>query len=167
MAEPVQLTNTPSTRITSVQPAGFEQIPMHIVVLLMILWMPFVEAKLLPATHASTSPFANARSAAARPRNPVGAETITDDGPVWSALDDRQMTGLLTNSAPKPGPPPRGPIRMTRSETHTAARLDLEYPLAYSTETRRGSRDWLRSTRSWPQSTKCSWSTNVRPGVTV
>ncbi len=75
---------------------------MVILIALAILWTPYVATKLLlRARHARTPTGAHPQPACAEP--PGGAETRTgsQDGAAWSALDDRQLTRLLTDSAPR------------------------------------------------------------------
>jgi hypothetical protein len=73
---------------------------MLIVILLAIIWMPDLVSQ-LDARRART----------VSPGPPIGAQrelvfaterdTSTEDPPAWTALDDRQLTQLLTNSAPR------------------------------------------------------------------
>jgi hypothetical protein len=73
---------------------------MVILIVLVILWTPYLVTRLLlRAQHARTP--AHTQEVSAVP--PSGARTDTggQDGPAWSVLDDRQLTRLLTDSAPR------------------------------------------------------------------
>ncbi len=73
---------------------------MVILILLAILWMPYVVRMLLRAQHARTPSSVPPQRAHVQP--PLGAATDTAaQHAAWSALDDRQLTRLLTNSAPR------------------------------------------------------------------
>ncbi len=70
-------------------------------IVLVILWTPFVVPRLvLRVEHARTPTPPHPRPVWAEP--PSGAKTAfgSQPGPVWGALDDRQLTRLLTDSAP-------------------------------------------------------------------
>jgi hypothetical protein len=74
---------------------------MIILIVLVILCTPYVLTKLLRAQHSRTPSLAYPRRAHAEPL--VGAEIDTgnQNTSAWSQLDDRQLTRLLTNSAPR------------------------------------------------------------------
>ena len=77
---------------------------MVILIVLVILCTPYVLTKLLRPQHIRTPSPAYPRRPHTEP--PVGAE-INDGNQntsAWSPLDDRQLTRLLTNSAPRTSP---------------------------------------------------------------
>jgi hypothetical protein len=74
---------------------------MVILLLFMIFWTSYAVTWLMPRAQ-------HARTPTPTPPQPVHAEPSraqldagSHDGPVWSALDDRQLTRLLTDSAPR------------------------------------------------------------------
>ncbi len=71
------------------------------VVLLLIVWVPYFVARALRANHVRRLNENHPRSADAMPE----ALGETGDGnrgrSAWSALDDHQLTRLLTDSAPR------------------------------------------------------------------
>jgi hypothetical protein len=71
---------------------------MAILVLLVLLWTSYVVTRLLRAQHVSST--AHSPKAGATPSD-VEPGTGSQDGPAWSALDDYQLTRLLTESAPR------------------------------------------------------------------
>ena len=73
---------------------------MIILLLLAICWTPYVVTKLLRAQHAHTPHPAGPTRAHTAPSAGADTNTGTQHG-AWSALDDRQLTRLLTNSAPR------------------------------------------------------------------
>lgn len=73
---------------------------MVILIALVFLWTPYAVWKVLRARDAGTPSPVQQQPAGARSLGGVQPWTITDDGPVWTALDDRQLTRLLTDSAP-------------------------------------------------------------------
>jgi hypothetical protein len=77
---------------------------MVIVILLMAVWTPYVVMRLLRAQHARALSPTNPQLA--RTELPTGTRTGTasQDQPGWTALDERQLTRLLTNSAPRTPP---------------------------------------------------------------
>jgi hypothetical protein len=72
---------------------------MVILVALAILATPYLVARVLRTQHASTPRTAHPQEARAEVSGVAGS--ASHDGPTWSALDDRQLTRLLTNSAPR------------------------------------------------------------------
>lgn len=64
---------------------------MFVLAMLVFLWMPYLIARLLRT----------AALARAEPPGPARSDTPGQDGQSWSALDDRQLTRLLTASAPR------------------------------------------------------------------
>jgi hypothetical protein len=74
---------------------------MVILVALVIIWAPFLTAKLLLAKRANAAQPHPSRSSRTQPPSGAKSETSRHDGPVWTALDDRQLTRLLTDSAPR------------------------------------------------------------------
>jgi len=76
---------------------------MVILIALAIFCTPYVLTKLLRAQHIRTPSLAYSRRRHAGP--PVGAEINTgnQNTSAWSQLDERQLTRLLTNSAPRTG----------------------------------------------------------------
>src|SRR5664279_1933806 len=81
---------------------------MVILVALMTLWMVYEVTEPLRAQHASAPSPTPAQLAHAQP--PIGAEPNRGNQatPAWTALDDLQLTRLLTNSTHEP-PPDRTP----------------------------------------------------------
>jgi hypothetical protein len=75
---------------------------MVIFILLAILWTPYLLRKL--SVRSAPTP-SGLKRAHPEPLNRSDADTRHT---AWSALDDRQLTRLLTNSAPEP-PPSRTP----------------------------------------------------------
>jgi hypothetical protein len=76
---------------------------MVIPIVLVILWTSWVAMRLLlraDAQHARTLTTAHPHQACAEPRR-AQTDAGSQDGPAWSALDDRQLTRLLTDSAPR------------------------------------------------------------------
>lgn len=74
---------------------------MIILIVLLILWTPYVVTRLrLRAQHARTPTPTHPQQVCAEPS---WAETDagSQDDPAWSALDDRQLTRLLTDAAPR------------------------------------------------------------------
>lgn len=87
---------------------------MVILVVLAILWTPYVAALLMRRSQRGRTP-AHLRPQPGR-AEPSGADLgAAQDGPVWSALDDLQLTRLLSDSAPARYHR-RGPSPMTRSQ---------------------------------------------------
>jgi hypothetical protein len=78
---------------------------MVIFILFAILWTPYLLRKLSPAQRTRTPTASRLKGAHPEPLNRFHADTRYT---AWSALDDRQLTRLLTNSAPEP-PPSRTP----------------------------------------------------------
>lgn len=81
---------------------------MVILFVFVILWTPYLVTALLGAQSAHTASPAPAQLALEQ--SPVGVEPDTGNQatPAWTALDDLQLTRLLTNSAHEP-PPDRTP----------------------------------------------------------
>lgn len=73
---------------------------MVILIVLVIFWTPYVVTMLLRAQRART-PSSPGHPQLAHLELPIGAtsDAGTQDVPGWGALDDRQLTRLLTNSA--------------------------------------------------------------------
>ena len=67
-----------------------------------VLLLPFVVNKLLGAHHARTPSLAPPQAAPLVLPIPTQADTGDRDMSAWSALDDRQLTRLLMDSAPEP-----------------------------------------------------------------
>ena len=65
---------------------------MVILIVLVILWTPYVVTKLLRAQHARTPSPTQPETVRVEPAAPAETDTGSQDGPVWSALDDRQLT---------------------------------------------------------------------------
>jgi hypothetical protein len=74
-----------------------------IILLLAICWTPYVITRLLRAQHAQTPNPARPTKAHGAPSTGADTETAVQHG-AWSALDDRQLTRLLTDSAPRSTP---------------------------------------------------------------
>jgi hypothetical protein len=70
--------------------------------ILLILWVPYLMKRLLPDAQQTRTPIQYDTQEAAPGRRPR-ARSLTDgqDGQSWSALDDHQLTRLLTESAPR------------------------------------------------------------------
>ena len=64
---------------------------MNVLAMLVFLWMPYLITRLPPT----------AEPARAEPPRPARSDTPGQYGQVWSTLDDRQLTRLLTDSAPR------------------------------------------------------------------
>jgi hypothetical protein len=74
---------------------------MIILIALVILGTPYLVTRLmLRAQHARTPTAARPPQAYAGQPSGVGTDAGSQDGPAWSAVDDRQLTRLLTDSAP-------------------------------------------------------------------
>lgn len=74
---------------------------MDFLILLVILWAPYLVARFLRAQRARTpTPSLPQRAWGGLPRK-AQTDTGSQYGPAWSALDDLQLTRLLTNSAPR------------------------------------------------------------------
>ena len=73
---------------------------MIVLIVLVILWTPYVVARLLQAQHARTPTTAHPH-AAEEPQGNGASDTTNQMATAWSALDDRQLTRLLTDSAPR------------------------------------------------------------------
>jgi hypothetical protein len=74
---------------------------MAILILLVILLTSHVLRKLLLARPANASRLTRPQSACKRP--PAGEQSATGSQgrPLWTALDDHQLTRLLTDAAPR------------------------------------------------------------------
>ncbi len=71
-------------------------------IVLVIVWIPFVISRLLlRAQHARTLTSTPPKHVSNQPPSGLDASTGRQDEPTWSALDDRQLTRLLTDSAPR------------------------------------------------------------------
>lgn len=73
---------------------------MSILILLVILVAPYLLTKMFAAQHDRTSNPDRPAQFWALSRRPARTEPGSQDEVAWSALDDRQLTRLLTNSAP-------------------------------------------------------------------
>lgn len=73
---------------------------MSILILLVILVTPCLLIRLFAAQRDRASDPERPAQAWARPRRPTTTEPGSQDELAWSALDDRQLTRLLTTSAP-------------------------------------------------------------------
>lgn len=74
---------------------------MFILVVLVLLWTPYVATLLWPGAHSTRRPaFVLARQARAEPSG-ADLEAANPHGPAWGALDDLQLTRLLIDSAPR------------------------------------------------------------------
>jgi hypothetical protein len=71
-------------------------------IVLVKLWTRYAITRLLRAQQARVPPLGPA-SAGASEAPPSGTEAVSGSQPgaVWDALDDRQLTRLLTNAAPR------------------------------------------------------------------
>lgn len=68
---------------------------------LVILWTAYAVTRLtLRAEHARTPTPTHPQPVCAEPSG-AQIDAGSQDGPPWSALDDRQLTRLLTDSAPR------------------------------------------------------------------
>ncbi len=75
---------------------------MTILFLLLIVWVSYLVAKNLRAQPTLLSPVpARPRRTGATPPSDERLGAGGQDEPTWSALDDRQLTRLLTDSAPR------------------------------------------------------------------
>lgn len=75
---------------------------MIVLMMLVFLWMPYVITKLLPTAQQARTPTRDdSQLARVEPLRPAGCDTGGQDGQLWTALDDRQLTRLLTDSAPR------------------------------------------------------------------
>ena len=74
---------------------------MAILIVLVIFWTPYLLARLLLARHARRPSPAHRQRAYAQAPSWAQTDTGSPDGLAWSALDDRQLTRLLTDSAPR------------------------------------------------------------------
>lgn len=72
---------------------------MVILIALAILGTPYLVTKLLPAQHYRTKHTDQPQEADAELSGVIGIATY--DRPTWSAPDDRQLTGRLTDAAPR------------------------------------------------------------------
>lgn len=71
-------------------------------VFLLVVWAPCIIARVVSTHGARTLSDNHPRSPRAMPEDP-GTNGATDRSPLaWSALDDRQLTRLLTDSARRP-----------------------------------------------------------------
>lgn len=64
---------------------------MIVLAMLVFVWMPYLITRLLRT----------AALARVAPPGPARSDDPGQDGQVWTALDDRQLTRLLTDSAPR------------------------------------------------------------------
>ncbi len=75
---------------------------MIILLILLIFWMPYLKTRLLPTAQQTRTPTKNASEQVhAEPPRLVQGGTGSQDWQTWSALDDRQLTRLLIDSAPR------------------------------------------------------------------
>ena len=75
---------------------------MVIVIALVVFGTPcMVTMLLIRARRARTSTAAHSQAECAEPLGEAETYTGSHDGPAWSALDDRQLTRLLTDSVPR------------------------------------------------------------------
>ena len=74
---------------------------MIVVIWLVILWTPYLVMRLLHAQHARIPTTARPYGARTEPPTGVTTDATSQDEAAWSALDDRQLTRLLTDSAPR------------------------------------------------------------------
>ncbi len=77
---------------------------MDIFILLVIVGTVYAVSRLMPgAQHARTRPHPTPTYPHQVWAEPSGAQIDagSQDGPAWGALDDRQLTRLLTDSAPR------------------------------------------------------------------
>ncbi|PZS28055.1 MAG: hypothetical protein DLM58_17755 [Pseudonocardiales bacterium] len=76
---------------------------MIVLIMLVIFWAPYVVTRLmLRAQHVRTrTPAAHPRQACTGPSSGAQSDAGSQDGLAWSALDDRQLTRLLIDSAPR------------------------------------------------------------------
>jgi hypothetical protein len=73
---------------------------MALLIVLVIFWTPYLAVKLLRAQHGRTPNGDPPQQACAQPRR-TQTNTGAQDWPAWSASDDRQLTLLLSDSAPR------------------------------------------------------------------
>jgi hypothetical protein len=72
-----------------------------ILVVLVLLWTPYVATLLWPRAHSKRRPaLVPPRQARAEPSG-ADLEAGSSHGPAWGALDDLQLTRLLIDSAPR------------------------------------------------------------------
>jgi hypothetical protein len=70
--------------------------------ILLILWVPYLIKRLLPDAQQTRTPIQyDSQQAAAERQHRARSLTDGQDGQSWSALDDHQLTRLLTDSAPR------------------------------------------------------------------
>jgi hypothetical protein len=74
---------------------------MVILVALVILWTPFLTAKMLLARRANAAGTPRPQSSRTQPPSGLASEPCHYDRSLWTALDDRQLTRLLADSAPR------------------------------------------------------------------
>ncbi len=73
--------------------------------IIVILWMPYVMKLSLPHAQQTQKPTRDGSpQVRAEPPRPVLCGTHSQDEQFWSALDDRRLTRLLTDSAPRTTP---------------------------------------------------------------
>jgi hypothetical protein len=77
--------------------------------LLALPWIPYVATRALRARQARPLRTDHSDEAPAEPLSAALTDSVRQDGPSWTALDDRQLTRLLANSAPPDAPPNRRP----------------------------------------------------------
>lgn len=68
---------------------------------LAILVTPYLLVRFFAAQHDRTSDPVDPAPKGTRPRRATGTGTGSQEELAWSALDDRQLTRLLINSAPR------------------------------------------------------------------
>ncbi|MEP6563219.1 MAG: hypothetical protein ABJD68_19335 [Nakamurella sp.] len=79
---------------------------MIVLMMLVFIWMsyvmPYVMKRLLPTAQQARTPTRDgSQLAPAEPSRAAGSDTGGQDGQGWTALDDRQLTRLLTDYAPR------------------------------------------------------------------
>lgn len=74
---------------------------MAFLIVLVLFCAPYLVTRLLRAEQARMSAPARPQGAWTEPASKAQTDTGSQDGLSWSALDDLQLTRLLTDSAPR------------------------------------------------------------------
>jgi hypothetical protein len=72
---------------------------------ILLLWSPWAATRLIRAWRAHAPDRVHLAPTGVDRSTPSATVRSPDQSQVWSALDDRQLTRLLTDSAPTPSPP--------------------------------------------------------------